>query len=168
MDNDILQQVQSVNLGTVVTDFPVLAPGVVSATIESVTFEYKENKEGENLPWAVVKLKLAQDWKTQPLEGIPSRHIAAGFVLTDNISLKPWTDPKTQEVKNFGITRLALLRECVFGKAAEGTVFRPEELINQTVTVKLTFDPAPKNKKTGEVYGPQTVVDTYIRRKATS
>lgn len=166
MDLDILNQINDTDLSKVETSYPILAAGVVSATITEIELKAIENKEGQSNPWAIVKYTLAQPWKTQPLADAPSRDVSPGFAITERISLKPWEDPKTGEVKNFGITRLAMLREAVFGKAAPGTKFNPEELLGQPITLKLKFDPAPKNKKTGEVYGPATEVDGYVKRKA--
>lgn len=164
-DLDILQQVQDVDLGKVETSFPILAQGVVQAVIAEIEFKEIENKKNEVNPWCLVKYTLAQPWKTQPIPDVPVRDVNIGFPITERISLKPWTDPKTGEVKNFGITRLAQLREAVFGKAQAGAKFVPAELLNQPITLKLKFDPAPKNKDTGEVYPPQTNVDSYVRAK---
>jgi hypothetical protein len=164
-DLDILQQIQDVDLSKVPTAFPTLAAGVVQCTIASIEFENRENKKGVTNPWAIVKYTLAQPWKTQPLPDVPVQDIGVGFIITERISLKPWTDPKTNEEKNFGIQRLALLRHAVFGAAAPGTKFFPDELINQPITLKLKFDPAPKNKETGEVYPPQTNVDSYVKSR---
>ena len=162
---DILQSIQDVDLATVETSYPVLMAGVVAATIKEIEFKMIENKKGDTNPWALIKYATSQEWKTQPMADSPSRSVTSGFGITERISLKPWTDPKTDEVKNFGLTRLAQLREAVFGKAAPGSKFTPVELINQPITLKLKFDPAPKNKDTGEVYGPQTSVDGYVKAR---
>lgn len=165
MDLDILNQIQDVDLSKVETSFPVLAAGIVQAVITSIEFEKRENKKGEHNPWCIVKYTLAQPWKTQPLPDVPVRDVSIGFPITESISIKPWTDPKTGEEKNFGLTRLAMLREAVFGRAAPGAKFVPDELINQPINLRLKFDPAPKNKETGEVYPPQTRVDGYVKAK---
>ncbi len=157
---DVMSQMANVDLSTVETSFPIMKGGIVQATITECTPEQDEGKP----PYMKVGYTLAQEWTTQPLDGLPSKTINPGFPFSERIYVQPWTDPKTGEVKNFGVTRLTLLRECVFGKAQPGTVFNPQELIGQPITVKLEFEAAPKNSKTGEVYGPQTKVATYIRK----
>lgn len=161
-DIDILAQIQDVDLATVETAYPVLMAGVVQASITDFELKSVEGKDGSS-PWAIISYSLITPWKTQPIDGNPSRDVMPGFKFTERIYLKPWTDDKTGETKNLGVTRLALLREAIFGKAKPGTKLIPSDFINQLVTVKLKFDPAPKNKKTGEIYGPQTYVDGYIR-----
>jgi hypothetical protein len=165
MDLDILQQINDIDLAKVETSYPIPMAGVVAATITEIELKKIENKKGESNPWALIKYATSQPWKTQPLENNPSRDLNPGFVITERISLKPWTDPKTDEVKNFGITRLAQMREAIFGKAQPGAKFVVEELLGQTILLKLKFDPAPKNRETGEVYGPQTSVDGYNKAK---
>lgn len=160
-DIDIMQKLNDVDLSTVETSFPLLKTGIVQATITECGPQSKDDKS-----WLELKYVLAQEWATQPHDGVPSKPVLPGFPITERIYLNDWEDPKSGETKNFGIQRAALLRECVLGKAQPGTRFIPSELIGQTVMLKLKFDPAPKNKKTGEVYGPQTTVDGYIRKGA--
>jgi hypothetical protein len=164
-ETDVLQQIQDIDLSKVPTAYPILASGVVQATIVEFGFDQRENRKGETNNWAVVKYTLAQPWKTQPLDDTPSQEIAVGFPFTERILIKPWTDPKTGKETLLGLQRLALLREAVFGKAAEGTKFNGLELVGQSITLRLKFDPAPKNRETGEVYGPRTEVDGYVRAK---
>lgn len=163
IDLDILQSIQSVDLSKVETSFPILAGGIVSCQIQDIDISAKESKKGDTLPWATIKFALAQPWKTVPIDGAPSKDVAPGFSFTHRILLAPWTDPKTQEVKNIGIQELTLLRECIYGKAPEGTRLDPNELLGQTVMVKLKFEPAPRGKD-GETFGPRTEVSGYVRK----
>lgn len=157
---DILSQLQNVDLSTVETAYPLLKSGIVSAQIGSIETEQDEGKA----PYVHIKYTLTEPWETVPFEGRPVKTISPGFPISERIYVQDWTDPKTGEKKNFGITRLAQLREAVFGPATAGTKLVLPELLGQTVTLKLKFDPAPRNKKTNEVYGPQTSVDGYVRK----
>lgn len=165
MDHDILNEINNIDLSKVETSFPVLKSGVVKATIAEIEFDKKDKKDGSGVNrLAKIKYSLGQPWETQPHDGLPAKPIAPGFPVTETIYLDPFKDEKTGEEKNLGIARLALLRESVLGKAKEGDRFDIAQLIGREVILKLKFDPAPKNKKTGEVYGPQTTVDGYVRQ----
>lgn len=158
---DIMSQLDAMNITDIETAYPLLKSGIVSAQISAISSEQDEGKP----PYVKVEYTLAQDWETTPHEGRPIRTVATGFPLTERIYVQPWVDPKTGETKNFGRTRLAQLREAVLGEPKDGdklSDFTP--LMGQTIMLKLKFDPAPKNKKTNEVYGPQTTVDGYVRK----
>ena len=150
---DIMSKLDSVDLSTVQTDFPLLKSGIVTAQI--VTVE-PDNVKG----CVVIKYTLTQDWSD-----VEGKAVKPGFPFSEFIYLQDWEDPKTGEVKNFGVQRLAQLREAIYGKAAPGTKLALSELAGQTVTVRLNYNPAPTNKKTGEVYGPQTSVVGYVKAK---
>ena len=89
-----------------------------------------------------------------------------GMSINERVYVGTYEDKKTGETKWYGVDKLALLRECVFGKATGGTKFVPAELKGQSVTIKLQFEPAPRNEKTGEVYGPRTSVAGYVRPRS--
>lgn len=154
----------NVDLATVETSFPILKGGVVQFQITEITNTPAESSDKK--PYVAIKYTLAQSWTTQPIDGAPAKDVAPGFPITERIYIFNWTDPKDGTVKNFGLTRLAMLREAVLGKATAGTRFNSAELLGQSVMLKLKFDPAPKNAKTGETYGPQTSVDGYVRKKS--
>jgi hypothetical protein len=158
---DILSQVQSMDLSKVETSFPILKTGVVKATVTECKFD-KDEAKADAKPYLHVKYALAQPWETQPIDGVPSKPINPGFGFTQRIYVG--TYEKDGETKWYGVDQLARLRESAFGVATPGSQFKPEEMIGQEVTVKLKFDPAPKNTKTGQVYGPQTTVDGFVRK----
>lgn len=160
---DILNSIQNVDLSKVETSFPLLKTGNVQAQIVEMTFSMKEKKDGDKYPNCMVKYALAQPWTTVAVDGAPAKDVQPGFTFSENIYMAPVTK-KDGSVDNFGIQRLALLRECIHGKAAEGAKIQKEDFLGQTVMVKLKFDPAPRDKKTGEVFGPRTDVDGYVRK----
>jgi hypothetical protein len=166
---DILNSLQNVDLSKIETSFPLLKTGNVLAQISKMEFASKGKKEDENDQYINCKLEytLQQPWETVPIDGAPSKAVSPGFKFTENIYCSPWTDPETKEVKNFGLQRLTLLRECIYGKAPPGTALKKEDFLGRTVMVKLKFEPAPVDKKTKQVMGPQTKVDGYVRKAKT-
>lgn len=164
---DILSQLNAVDLSTVETSFPLLASGVVLTSIKSAKFDKDANKPDAK-PFLAVEYSLTQAWKTVEHEGLTSHPVNPGdrgSQVTERIYVGKYTDKKTGDEKWYGLDRIAKLREAVFGKAPAGTQFVPEELIGHPIALRLLFEPAPKNKDTGEVYGPRTSVAAYIRQK---
>lgn len=159
---NIMEQLNSVDLSKVETSFPILKAGIVDAQIVDITVVPGENGKA---PYVQCKYNLAQDWMTQPIDGGESKPVKPGFPITERVYVNDWEDPKTGEKKNFGRVRLLQLREAVFGPIQPGQKLDFNELRGQSVKLNLKFDPAPKNSKTGEVYGPQTTVASYVRRK---
>lgn len=169
-EQDILNQLNEVDLSKVETSFPILAGGVVPANITDCKFVTEDSKkrQGEKNVYLLVNYALAQPWKTVAHEGIPSKPINPGdrgSAFNERIYVGKTIDDKTGEEKWYGLDRIAKLREAVFGRAAEGSRIVPAELIGQTVTLTLKFEEAPKNKDTGETYGPRTSVSGYVRKK---
>lgn len=164
-----MQQMDNIDLAKVETDFPILATGVVQVQIQDCEFRRDTEKKGPDAkPYCYISYNLTQPWKTQSIDGSVVKEIqpgARGSTINERVYVGTYEDKKTHEEKWYGVDRLALLRECVFGKAQPGTKFNPAELKGQSVTIKLLFEPRPTNEKTGEVYGPRTSVATYIRRK---
>lgn len=164
-DIDILNQLDSVDLSTVETAFPLLKAGNVLTTISECKFTKDEGDDKK--PYCLIKYTLAQPWETVTHGDLVTKPINVGFPITQRVYVGQYEDQNDGgKLKWYGLPQLTLLRECVFGKAPPGTKFNPAEMIGQNVTVKLKFDPAPVNKKTKEVYGPQTVVDGYVRKAA--
>ncbi len=151
-DIDILQQINDIDLSTVQTGFPLLKSGVVPLTIQS----FEDDVEKKALK---VKLVTAAPW-----EDIDGKVIHPGFPITDFIRFNTWTDADGKE-KNFGVERVVNLRAAVFGKAKPGDKFDRTALLGQQVQARLKYDPAPRNKKTQEVYGPQTTIEAYLIKK---
>jgi hypothetical protein len=161
-DIDILSKLEQTDLSKIETSYPILHDGVVQATVVECQ---AVPADGDKKPHIQIKYTIAQDWTTQPHDGIPSKPVSIGFPITERVYLNDWEDPKTGEVKNFGLVRLAQFREAIFGKATADAKLLPlEQYIGQSIVLKLKFEAAPKNKKTGETYGPQTTVDSYIRK----
>lgn len=161
---DIMSRLDSVDLSKVETSFPILAAGVVQAQLVSIQ---PVAGDGDKKPFIEVKYTLAAPWHTQPGES-ESRPVNPGFPLSERVYTNDWTDPKTGETKNFGRVRLLQLAEAIRGRKATAdeklsSIF--PQLIGQQVTLRLKYDPAPRNDKTGQVYGPQTTVDGYVRAK---
>lgn len=168
---DIMQQMDNIDLSKVETDFPILASGPVQAQIQDCEFRRDvDGKKGQDAkPYCYISYNLTQPWKTQSIDGSAVRELQPGqrgMTVIERVYVGTYEDKKTGETKWYGVDRLALLRECVFGKAQPGVKFNPAEMRGQPVTLRLLFDPAPKNKDTGEVYGPRTSVQTYIRKRA--
>lgn len=163
-DLDIMNNLDSIDLSKVETSYPILKTGIVPANI--VFCEITKDDKVDAKPYVHVKYTLGQEWETVSIDGAPSKVVNVGFPFNERIYFGTYEDKKTGEKKMYGVDRIAKLREAVFGKAEPGTKFNPGDLVGQTVTVKLKFDPAPKNTKTGEVYGPQTTVDGYVRKPA--
>lgn len=166
---DIMQQMDNIDLAKVETEFPILATGPVTVQIQDCEYRRDTEKKGADAkPYLYVSYNLTQPWKTASIDGGPVKEIQPGqrgSTITERIYIGTYEDKKTGETKWYGVDKLALMRECVFGKAPAGTKFNPGEMKGQSLTVKLTFNPAPRNDKTGEVYGPRTEVTGYVRRK---
>ena len=167
-DIDILQQINDVDLSKVETSFPILDSGIVRCTITKCEFhkEPSKKKQGTDNVYLEVGYSLAQGWKTVSIDGNPSKPVNPGdrgSAFTERIYVGKFLDDKTGEEKWYGLDRIAKLREAVMGKAEAGAKLNPPELIGQSVILRLKFDPAPKNKDTGEVYGPRTGVDAYVK-----
>lgn len=167
-EQDILNQLNDVDLSKVETSFPLLATGIVPVTIGKCEFKTEPSKkrEGTNT-YLQVDYSLAQPWKTIAHDGNPSKTINPGdrgSSFSERIYVGKTLDDKTGEMKWYGLEQMAKLREAAFGKAAEGAKLIPVELIGQQIMVKLTFEPEPRNKDTGEKYGPRTSVTGYVRK----
>lgn len=167
---DVMQMMDSIDLSKVETEFPIPAGGIVTAQIQDCEFRKDTEKKGPDAkPYLYVSYNFTQPWKTQGLDGAPSKEIlpgGRGSTINERVYVGYYEDKKTGEQKTYGTDRLALLRECVLGKAAPGTKFNANELKGMPVTLKLAFEPAPRNDKTGEVYGPRTSVTGYVRPRA--
>jgi len=165
---EILNELNSVDLSKVETSFPMLASGVVTASVVKCEFRRDTERKGDDAkPYCYVEYTLAQPWKTVEHDGIVSRPIGLGergAQFNERVYVGKYNDKQTNEEKWYGLDRLAKLREAAFGKASAGARFTPEEMVGQTITLRLKFDPAPRNKDTGEVYGPRTSVDGYLRK----
>ncbi len=167
-DLEALELMNQVDLSKVETDFPIPASGVITAQIVECAFRKDESKGADAKPFCEIKYNFTQPWKTQSIDGSESKPIlpgGRGSSITERVYVGYYNDKKTGEQKTYGVDRLALLRECVLGKAQPGQKFVPAELVGQSVTIKLQFEAAPKNEKTGEIYGPRTSVSGYVRPK---
>lgn len=160
--------INSIDLSTVETNFPLLDNGIVTVQIQECDFKRDTATKGDAAkPYLWVKYALTQPWKTVAHEGLVVKTVNPGdrgSMLTQSIYYGNYEDKKTGEVKKYGVDRIAKLREAVFGKAGPGQRFVPAELLGQTLSVRLKFDPAPKNEDTGKTYGPRTEVVDYIRK----
>lgn len=159
----------SIDLSKVETEFPIPAGGVLTAQIQDCEFRKDTEKKGPDAkPYLYVSYNFTQPWKTQAIDGGTSKEIlpgGRGSTINERIYVGYYEDKKTGEQKTYGTDRLALLSECAIGKAQPGQKFDANALKGQAITLKLTFEPAPRNEKTGEVYGPRTSVSGYVRRK---
>lgn len=167
-DIDILNEIASIDLSKVETSFPIPASGAVHSRITKCNWETAEGKKGL-VTFLDVEFTFEQDWHTQAMDGQPSRPLpvgSRGSKISKRIYVGKYTDKKDGTEKMYGLEEIARLREAALGKAAEGTRFNPTELISQSVVIVLTFDPAPKNKDTGETYGPRTEVTRYVRKSS--
>lgn len=167
---DILNEMNAVDLSKVETGFPLLASGVVPANIVKCEMKRDVEKKGDAAkPYCYIEYTLAQPWKTCGHDG-PVTTIEVGkrgSKFNERVYIGKYNDKETGEEKWYGMDRLLLLREAVFGrKINPGEQFVPTELIGQSVQVRLKFEPAPVNKDTKEVYGPRTSVDGYVKKKA--
>lgn len=167
---DILNEMNSVDLSKVETGFPLLASGVVKTNIVKCEMRRDVEKKGDSAkPYCYVEYTLSQPWKTSGHDG-PVKEIAPGgrgATFNERVYIGKYNDKNTGEEKWYGLDRVLLLREAVFGrKINPGEQFNPTELIGQEVQVRLKFEPAPVNKDTKEVYGPRTSVDGYVKKKA--
>lgn len=166
---DILNELNDIDLSKVETSFPLLASGIVNALVTKCEYQRDtETKGADAKPYCLVEFAIQQPHSTVAHEGVPSKVLQPGdrgMTITQRVYVGKYEDKNSGELRWYGLDTLAKLREAAFGKAPEGTRFVPADMVGQTVAIKLKFDPAPKNKKTGETYGPRTEVDGYIRKK---
>lgn len=169
---EVMAQIDNIDLSKVETAFPLLASGAVKTTIIACEWRRDTEKKGDEAkPYIYVEYDLAQPWKTAIRDGIPSKAVNPGdrgSKFNERIYVGTYEDKKTGEMKWYGIERYAQLREAALGRAPEGSKINPPELIGQSVTTNLKFEPAPVNKDTKEVMGPRTTVIGYVRKKTTS
>lgn len=168
---DIMSQLDSVDLSKVETSFPILAGGVASGQVTACEFKRDTEKKADAKPYLFIELAITQPWSTQPREGEPGKPLNPGdrgMKTVKRIYFGDYEDKKTGETKKYGFDQMAAFRESAYGKAAEGSKFSsiPTEMLGQNIKFVLKYDPAPKNKDTGEVYGPRTEVDRFIKAKA--
>lgn len=161
---DSLNNPQDIDLSTVETDFPLLASGVVQCQVQECEWKTEDSKKrpGTTNTYLHLKVVTAQPWNSVAFEGREAKPINPGFPITHRNYVG--TYEKDGATKPYGTEFLARLRESAFGKAAPGTKFNPAEMIGQAVTARLKFEPSPKNKDTGEVYGPRTSIDGFVRK----
>lgn len=165
-DIDIMQAMDNIDLSKVETSFPTLDSGIVSVQVAKCEYG-KDDKKVDAKPYCLVEMNLTEPWKTTPAMG-DSRVINPGdrgSKIITRIYVGQYDDEKTGEKKWYGVDTLAKLREAAYGKAAGGVKFNPSEMLGQTIRIRLKFDPAPRNKKTNEVFGPRTDVADYIAKK---
>lgn len=161
---ELLQQIDNIDLSTVETNFPHLATGNVLFTINDA--KLTQDEASPDKPYFEIKYALAQEWRTQPFDGAPSKPVSPGqrgSELTQRIYIGYYTARDGTE-KTYGIEQYAQLREAALGRAEPGAKINPPELIGQTVTLKLLFNPAPTNKDKTETYGPRTEINGYVRK----
>src|SRR6187402_298023 len=167
-EQDILNQLNDVDLSKVETSFPLLAPGIVPLTIGKVELRRDVEKKGMDAkPYYFVEYSLAQPWKTIAFDGVESKPVNPGdrgATFNERIYIGKYNDKNTGEEKWYGLDTIAKLREAALGKAAEGTKFISAELIGQQIMARLQFEPAPRNKDTGETYGPRSSIAAYIKK----
>lgn len=165
---EIMSMLTDVDLSKVETSFPILASGLTQVNIAKCELRRDVDKKGDEAkPYFYIEYALANPWKTVAQNGEPSKVINPGdrgSSFNERIYVGKYTDKKDGTEKVYGLDRLAKLREAAFGKAPEGQRFIPMEMIGQTITIDLIYEPAPKNKDTGEVYGPRTSVKNYIKK----
>lgn len=159
---DILQQIQSTDLAKVETDFPNLATGNVATTIVAAAWDTSTDK-----PFLGLTYELTQPWKTQAHGDVASKAVNPGdrgAKFNQRIYVGQYEDGQTHETKVYGLDSVAKLFKAVFGKDTtikadtEGVM----QLLGMPVVATLKFDPAPRNKKTGEVFGPKTEVTGWV------
>lgn len=163
-DLNAMINLDDIDLSTVETDFPLLASGLCGLQIQEC--EAKANEKSGKL-FIHVKFAITQAHKTTNHGGLTVKTINPGdrgSTLNKDIYYGKYEDTKTGELKPYGLDELTRLREAVFGKAPPGTKFNCSEMLGQNLVGNLRFDPEPKNKKTGEVFGPRTEVASYVRK----
>lgn len=170
-DIDILQQMDNIDVSKVETSFPIPAEGLVRARVTSAKREQEPNKKkGGTNTFFEFEFAFTQDWRTQPINGNPSSPIPVGgrgSKMTKRVYVGQYEKKDGSGLAWYGIEELAKLRESALGKAPAGTSYSNlcDDVLGQEVTLVLKFDPAPKNKDTGEVYGPRTEITNYVAKK---
>lgn len=166
-DIDVLNEIQNLDLSTVETEFPLLASGVVAAQVQECEFKRDEDKGADAKPYLWVKYAITQPWKTVAHEGLTVKQLNPGdrgMTISQRIYIGQYDKKDGSGKAWYGLDTVAKLRESAFGKAPAGTRLNPSEMLGQSVLLVLKFDPAPKNSKTGEVYGPRTEVSGFVRK----
>lgn len=162
-----MTDINDIDLSTIETDFPLLDSGIAPAQITECEIKTEEGKKtGKPQSYLHVKYNLTAGHKTTAHEGRIVKTInpgERGSSITERIYYGV-SYKKSDEGKAYGYDRIAKLREAVFGKATPGTKFAAAEMLGQNISLRLLFEPSPRNSDTGEVYGPRTSVADYIRK----
>lgn len=155
-EENVLNQLDSIDLSTVETSYPNLKTGHYHVRVVGCTVEDGKKPGAKNL---VIKFAL-----TEATEAVDGRQVNPGFVIMQRVSLtKTFKDDGSP--KYDPMPTLAKFREAIFGKATAGTQFMPlEQYIGQELDITVKFDANVVNKVTKEEYGPQSSVTGYVRK----
>lgn len=164
---NIMEAMNNIDLSTVETSFPILDSGIVSVQVAKCEYRRDTDKKSDAKPYCYIELNLTQPWRTVKFDGDskPVLPGGRGSTIVERVYIGQYEKKDGSGLAWYGVDTLAKFREAVFGKAAPGVRFDPNEMLGQNLQVRLQFDPAPKGKD-GQVYGPRTAVATYIKKAA--
>lgn len=145
---DVFEVLGSVDLSTIDTSMPVLAPGQYEFEIAEMERAQSKTKEGTYLK---IKLKLV----TENVQTITDEHVNPGFPLLHMISLVR-TD-NYDPLKSIAVFLDALgLRDQPFDQTFESYVGR-------TLVAKTKVDQEREDPNTGQVYPKATRVAAFVK-----
>jgi hypothetical protein len=144
--SDVVNSLDSMDMSSVNTSFPVLRPGPYNFQVESM--EIKESKKTAGQMSLNIKLKLLQEGQDHKTGAV----INAGFPLFHTILLTPVGKLTPDMIKR----SLAQFMEGVLGH--KNGPFKPfEQYLGQTVTARVKVD-------SSEQYGDQNRIDAFIKK----
>tara|TARA_R110000868_G_scaffold136214_6_gene349077 strand:- start:492 stop:1040 length:549 start_codon:yes stop_codon:yes gene_type:complete len=129
------------------TGFPVIPAGMYTATVRKVAYEPNKKGTGQNL-----KMELAL---TEPVADLTGRQLNPGWIIRDLVSLVV-SRKEDGSVKYDPRQRLAEFQEGVLGKKL--TSFNPlEQYLEQQVTIRVKVEDDPE-------FGKSNRVQRYIKK----
>jgi hypothetical protein len=152
MSLDILNELSSVDLSTVQTALPVVAPGVYEVLVAELAFAANKANTGQLLN---IKLTLVNPAKSIADDKGVVRDINVGFPIFDRISAVRTFKEDGTTVKYDPLPRFAAFREGVTGDKA-GLFMPIEQYIGRKVGIRIAVEDDAE-------FGTKNVVKKYIK-----
>ena len=145
---DVLNELNSLDLGTVQTALPILLAGVYEVLVAKLQFDENKAKTGK-----LLNIELTMINPTKDETG--TREVNPGFPLFDRISAVRTYKEDGTTVKYDPMPRFAQFREAVLGDKA-GAFMPVEQYIGKKVAVRIKVEDDSE-------FGRKNVVARYVK-----